>query len=271
MTTRIDQTFQQLRDRNQMAFMPFVTAGDPSLEVTARLIQTLHENGVDLIEIGFPYSDPIADGPVIQSSYTRVLNKGTTVNEIFTMISGLDTDELPPLVAMVSYAIILRTGVDAFLSKCKKSGVSGLIVPDLPADEAADLKQAVQPFELDLVQLLAPTSTKERTKKIVESATGFVYCIAVAGTTGEREHIASELVEQLKSVREMTDLPLAVGFGISRPEHISPLRGAADGAIVGSGIVRQMEPLAESSEDVDRVLSEIGNYVSAMVAEAHRS
>ena len=271
MTTRIAQTFQKLREQNHMAFMPFVTAGDPSLEVTAKLIQTLHHNGVDLIEIGFPYSDPIADGPVIQSSYTRVLNKGTKVDEIFAMIASLDTDTLPPLVAMVSYAIILRTGVDVFLTKCKDAGVSGLIVPDLPADEAAELKTSVLSFDLDLVQLLAPTSTAERTRTIVDSATGFVYCIAVAGTTGEREHLATELVEQLMSVREMTDLPLAVGFGISRPEHISPLRGAADGAIVGSGIVRQIEPLAESPGDVDRVLGEIGEYVATMVAEAHRS
>lgn len=252
-----------------MAFMPFITAGDPDLEVTKRLIQTLSESGVDLIEIGFPYSDPIADGPVIQSSYTRVLNKKTTVDEIFTAISDLETNSLPPLVAMVSYAIILRVGVDRFLTKCRDAGISGLIVPDLPADEASELRSKVVPFDLDLVQLLAPTSTKERTQQIVDSATGFVYCIAVAGTTGEREHVATELVEQLQSVREMTQLPLAVGFGISRPEHIAPLKGNADGAIVGSGIVRQLEPLSEPDADVDSVLQSIGDYAKLMVDAAH--
>lgn len=249
--------------------MPFVTAGDPDLATTAALIRELSDRDVDLIEVGFPYSDPIADGPVIQSSYTRALKKKLKVQEIFNCIAQLDTDRLPPLVAMVSYAIIFRVGVGNFLQQAKAAGFSGFIIPDLPGDEAEEMFQLVAQTGLDLVQLVAPTTPPERVRQIVQNCSGFVYCISIAGTTGVRETVAEPLIEQLKWLRQETKLPLAVGFGLSKPEQLAPLRGIADGAIVGSAIVRHLESLAQPGANTAEVLQRAGNYAQTMVAAAH--
>ncbi|TWT55595.1 Tryptophan synthase alpha chain [Thalassoglobus neptunius] len=267
MDSRISAVFASLKEQNQMAFMPFITAGDPDLAATQQVIRTLGASNVDMIEIGFPYSDPIADGPVIQASYTRALESKVSVSQIFKALGELDHEELPPLVAMVSFAIVFRTGVDQFLSSCVESGISGLIIPDLPGDEAAEVFEKVKGAGLDLIQLVAPTSPRERVRKILKSCSGFVYCIAVAGTTGERERVADSLLDQLKWLREETDLPLAVGFGISKPDHVEPLRGLADGVIIGSAIVRRFQELADktlSSEDLQKELTKLaGDMVTA--------
>ena len=258
-----------------MAFMPFLTAGDPNLEATRRLIVELAARGVDLIELGFPYSDPIADGPVIQASYTRALERGIHVSDIFDLVQDLtgrqtNSDRpIPPIVAMVSYSIVFRIGPERFVQRAAKAGVSGFIVPDLPADEADVLAPTVRDAGLDLTQLIAPTTPPERAERILQRASGFVYCISVAGTTGERDRLPAELTEQLRWLRSRTDLPLAVGFGISRPEHVEPLRGLADGVIVGSAIVRRAERLNDRDEDPDRVLTEIGDFAAAMVRACH--
>ncbi len=268
--TRIEQTFSKLRAARQMAFMPFVTAGDPNMDVTCDLIRELASRGVDLIEVGFPYSDPIADGPVIQSSYTRALLKKLTVPEIFQGISRLDTANLPPLVAMVSYAIIFRIGTDKFLKQAQEAGFSGFIVPDLPGDEAAEMHAAVTGMGMDLIQLVAPTTPPERVRQIVRHSSGFVYCIAVAGTTGVRDSLAAPLVEQLTWLKKETALPLAVGFGLSKPEQLGPIRGLADGAIVGSAIVRHLEALAHPRANTSEVIRKAGDYAAVMTAAAHK-
>ncbi len=268
-TTRITHVFQQVRDENRTAFMPFLTAGDPDLSVTSELIQELSRRGVDLIEVGFPYSDPIADGPVIQSSYTRALAGSLTIPQIFRMVESLPTEDLPPLVAMVSFALIYRRGIESFLRDAKGAGFSGLIVPDLPGDEAEDLFRMTQAEGLDLIQLIAPTTPRERVRKILAHCSGFVYCIAVAGTTGEREKLSEELLNQLKWLPEETGLPLAVGFGISQPEHVDPLRGLADGVIVGSGIVRRLQPIAEGTASAEKAISSVGEFAESMVARCH--
>ena len=269
MTTRITETFETLKRRNQLAFMPFVTAGDPDLEATKLLIRELGGAGVDLIEIGFPYSDPIADGPVIQASYSRALNKHLHVREIFAAITELNGETLPPLVAMVSYAIVFRAGVPQFIKHCTKAGIEGLIIPDLPGDEAADVFEQVQAAGLDLIQLVAPTTPRQRVQQILKSCSGFVYCVAVAGTTGEREHVAAALLDQLRWLRDETELPLAVGFGISRPEHVQPLRGLAQGVIVGSAIVRHLQEITEGKRGIDEALREIRQFAEEMSAAAH--
>lgn len=253
-----------------MAFMPFVTAGDPHMDVTCDLIRELASRGVDLIEVGFPYSDPIADGPVIQSSYTRALLKKLTVPEIFQGIARLDTANLPPLVAMVSYAIIFRIGPETFLKQAKEAGFSGFIVPDLPGDEAAEMHAAVTGMGMDLIQLVAPTTPPERVRQIVRHSSGFVYCIAVAGTTGVRDSLAAPLVEQLTWLKKETALPLAVGFGLSKPEQLGPIRGLADGAIVGSAIVRHLEALAQPGANTSEVIRKAGDYAALMTAAAHK-
>ncbi|WP_437201291.1 tryptophan synthase subunit alpha [Planctomicrobium sp. SH664] len=271
MSSRIAQVFQGLRAQGQMAFMPFITAGDPDLATTQSLIRQLAAAGVDLIEIGFPYSDPIADGPVIQASYTRALGNKLRVPQIFGALEELKGESLPPLVAMVSYAIVFRLGVKNFLEQCVRSGISGLIIPDLPGAEAAETFELVRDAGLDLVQMVAPTTPQSRVKQILSACSGFVYCIAVAGTTGERSDVASALLEQLAWLKRETDTPLAVGFGISRPEHIDRLRGLADGAIVGSAMVRLIEKIGTGGATSSEVLAEIGQYAEEMALTAHRS
>ena len=248
--------------------MPFVTAGDPDMETTLILLRALARRGVDLIEIGFPYSDPIADGPVIQASYTRALENGLQIEDIFAGLQSLreEGEQLPPVVAMVSFAIIFRIGPEAFLKRAAEAGFSGLIVPDFPGDEARSFTQRVTSHGLDLVQLVAPTTSSERAEKILQEARGFIYCISIAGTTGVRDQLPAELLEQLKEFRTKTDLPLAVGFGISNPEQVETLRGLADGVIVGSAIVRQMERLADDSVKTEEVIAEIGDFAAEMVA-----
>lgn len=256
-----------------MAFMPFVTVGDPDVATSLALIRELTRHGVDLIEVGFPYSDPIADGPVIQASYTRALSRGLRVERIFEGIakltSGPDGDKFPPLVAMVSYAIVFRIGTNAFVERAKSAGFSGLIIPDLPADEADDVAMRIREAGLDAVQLVAPTTNPVREDRIVQTGSGFVYCISIAGTTGAREHLPRELSDQLKRLRTKTNLPLAVGFGVSKPEQVDTLRGLADGVIVGSAIVRKLERLANDPTATDEVLREVGEFAASMVAATH--
>lgn len=272
--TRITETFADLRQENRMAFMPFITAGDPDLAATTAVVRELAGRGVDLIEIGFPYSDPIADGPVIQASYTRALQRKLNVSDLFEAIRSLTAESeppIPPLVAMVSYSIIFRIGAESFVEQARSAGFAGLIVPDLPGDEAEELGALARSHGLDLIELVAPTTTPERTERIVRTSSGFLYCISVAGTTGARDELPPQLNDQLKWLRSRTELPLAVGFGISRPEHVEPLRGLADGVIVGSAIVRQFEALAGEAADRERVVKDIGEFAAQMVAATHRT
>lgn len=263
--TRIASTFGALKEAGHLAFMPFITAGDPDMAATLSVIRELGSRGVDLIEVGFPYSDPIADGPVIQASYTRALDKGLHVNDIFEGVASLPTDDLPPLVAMASYALLFRRGVEAFVKQAVESGFSGFIIPDLPADEAEDVGKIVRANGADLIQLVSPMTPKERAIEILKAASGFVYCISVAGTTGVRDDLPPELTEQLNWLRTQTDVPLAVGFGIKGPEQVDILRDAADGVIVGSAIVRMMEGLGTSPESDASALAEIGTFAESMV------
>ncbi len=264
--TPISLAFANVKSNQRLAFMPFITAGDPDTTMTQELIRTLSSAGVDLIEVGFPYSDPIADGPVIQASYTRALDSGITVEGILRAIAEAKTDDTPPLVAMVSYAIVFRHGVEKFVTDAKRAGFAGFIIPDLPGAEAAECFELVRSHGLDLVQLVAPTTPRERVQEILKSCSGFVYCVAVAGTTGERTDIADALLDQLRWLREETDLPLAVGFGISKPEHVEPLRELADGVIIGSGIVRHLERLAQGETDQKGTLDAIGELATEMVS-----
>lgn len=271
--SRIAQTFAELKAANQMAFMPFLTAGDPDLELTKASIQELARQGVNLIEVGFPYSDPIADGPVIQASYTRALDKGIRIADIFKSIGELKSSDppLPPLVGMVAYSIIFRTGVDSFLDQAQAAGFSGLIVPDLPGDEADEFAQQIKRFNLDLIELIAPTTPESRAERILSAASGFVYCISVAGTTGVRDDLPPELKDQLRWLRTKTDLPLAVGFGISQPDQVDALRGAADGVIVGSAIVKKFAAISEGTLSREEALKSLGEFAAAMVAETAKS
>ena len=239
----VDEQFARLRAAGRKAFIPFLTAGDPDIGTTTALLPQLPDAGADLIEVGFPFSDPIADGPVVQASYTRALNAGLKMAEVFaaarraTSAPGFAT----PVLGMVSYSLVHRRGPEAFVAQAKEAGLSGLIVPDLVADEADAFADICRHADCKLVLLVTPTTTPERAAKIVRLCTGFVYCVSVVGITGERDRLPAELTRQLAKLRTMTDLPLCVGFGVSRPDHVRHLRDIADGVIVGSALVKKLE------------------------------
>ncbi|MGE3818853.1 MAG: tryptophan synthase subunit alpha [Isosphaeraceae bacterium] len=260
---RIDALFRRLRAEGKRALMPFITAGDPDLATTAALIEAMVGRGASMVEVGIPYSDPIADGPVISASYHRALVNGVKLGAIFEMlrdVRGKVGDA--PIVTMVSYAIIHRTGVDHYLDEAVKAGVDGLIVPDLPVEESAGLLRLATERGLSLIQLVTPTTPRERAIKIAETTTGFLYYVSVAGITGERRELPPELAENVAWLREQTKLPLCIGFGVSRPEHVKALAPVADGLIVGSALVRQ---LAESTtRDRESLVSGIAGDVGAL-------
>jgi tryptophan synthase alpha chain len=238
----IDAVFIDLKSRRKKAFIPFLTAGDPDLAATPELAKAVIEAGADLLEIGFPYSDPIADGPVIQASYTRALERGVHLDDVFRCARRIaDASPRVPLVAMVSFSIVTRRGPEAFLRMAKESGFSGAIFPDLPLEESAALSEQAARHDFKLIHLVTPTTSPERAAQIVQRSTGFVYCVSVAGITGERAALPPELLEQLHWLHQQTSLPLCVGFGVSKPEHVRMLREHCDGIIVGSALVRQVE------------------------------
>jgi tryptophan synthase alpha chain len=257
----IDALFRRLRSQKRKAFIPFVTAGDPDLATTARLARTLVDSGAHLLEIGFPYSDPIADGPVIQASYTRALARGVHVEDIFAAVRGF-TLHNTPLAAMVSYSLIHRRGPEKFLDQAASAGISGAIVPDLPFEESESLGQLAAARDFKLIQLVTPTTPRERARAIARCSTGFLYCVSVTGITGERDRLPAELLEQLSWLRGQTDLPLCVGFGISRPEHVHMLREVADGIIVGSAVVRHLEKAG--SRPLDTIAQDIGALAQSL-------
>lgn len=265
--SRISEAFQQASSASRMTFMPFVTAGDPALETTRQVLLALRDAKVDLIELGFPYSDPIADGPVIQASYTRALDNGVTVHGIFDMVESLQNESIPPVLAMVSYAIIFRYGVESFAARAAEAGFSGLIIPDLPADEAQEMAAIASKYHLDVVQLIAPTTAPSRTQQILAASTGFVYCISVAGTTGVRNELPAELTAQLQQLRRQTKLPLAVGFGISSPDQVQSLQGVADGVIVGSAVVRK----AAEGKTPEEAAANVKAFSEQMVAAVNQT
>jgi tryptophan synthase alpha chain len=247
--------------------MPFVTAGDPDLATTALLIAEMVNRGAHLVEVGIPYSDPIADGPVIAASYHRALERGVKVGHIFQTLRTLRAEGAgrindTPLVSMVSYAIIHRLGTDRFLNDAATAGLDGLIVPDLPVEESAGLMEKATARGLKLIQLITPTTPRERAVQIARSTTGFVYYVSVAGITGERTGLPVDLVETVAWLRTQTDLPICIGFGISGPDQVRQLAPVADGLIVGSAIVRRL------AEAVNRpraeVVREIGQFVGAL-------
>jgi tryptophan synthase alpha chain len=238
----IDRLFATLRASGRKAFMPFVTAGDPDLAFTRELLPAVAESGADLIEVGFPFSDPIADGPVIQASYTRALDKSLKLTEVFATVKAATASV--PLVAMVSYSLMFKKGTAAFLDTAKASGFSGAIVPDLPVEEAEELAKLAADRDFKLILLVTPTTSPARAERIVRACSGFVYVVSVVGITGERDCLPIDLSAQIARLRTMTDLPLCVGFGVSKPEHVRGLKAVADGVIVGSALVKKLEAAA---------------------------
>lgn len=260
----IDDLFTRLRREKRKALMPFVTAGDPDMAFTSAVIRELVARGAHLCEVGIPYSDPIADGPVIQASYTRALARKIKLADILAAIGELVLKIPAPLVAMVSYAIVYRHGLERYVDEVRARGIAGLIVPDLPVDESAGLAQICAARGANLIQLVTPTTPRERAVRIAETSTGFLYYVSVAGITGERAKLPPELVDNVGWLRTQTDLPICIGFGISTPSHVKLLAPVADGLIVGSAIVRRMA--AASERPRDEVLADVGKYVGELLA-----
>jgi tryptophan synthase alpha chain len=260
----VDQLFRRLRAAGQKALMPFVTAGDPDLAFTAEVLAELARRGAHLCEVGIPYSDPIADGPVIQASYTRALARHVKLAEIIDMLSQVTPNVTAPLVTMVSYAIVLRHGLARYVDEAKRAGIAGAIVPDLLIEESAELSGICRAADFSLIQLVTPTTPRDRALRIAESSTGFLYDVSVTGITGERSQLPQQLLDNVSWLREQTDTPICIGFGISQPEHVRLLAPVADGLIVGSAIVRRIA--AAESRPKAEVLDDVGEYVGSLLA-----
>jgi tryptophan synthase alpha chain len=243
--------------------MPFVTAGDPDLAFTADVLAELAGRGAHLCEVGIPYSDPIADGPVIQASYTRALARHVKLAQILEMLSGVTQKVTAPLVTMVSYAIIHRHGPARYMEDAQRAGLAGAIVPDLLIEESADLAEICRASDFSLVQLVTPTTPRERALRIADSSTGFLYYVSVTGITGERNVLPQQLLDNVAWLREQTDTPICIGFGISQPEHVRLLAPVADGLIVGSAIVRRIA--AAETRPRAEVLRDVGEYVGSLL------
>ncbi|MDB5319552.1 MAG: tryptophan synthase, alpha subunit [Phycisphaerales bacterium] len=261
----IDSTFAALREKKQLALMPFIPAGYPDLAITAALLPAMEQAGANLIEIGIPFSDPIADGPTIQAAFTAALAKGLKLAEVFDMVRSARAKVSIPLVAMVSYSIVYRYGLERFAADARKAGFDGLILPDLPPPEAAAVCAKVQAAGLSTTLLVAPTTSEKRRKEIADLSNGFIYYLSVSGITGERDRLPDNIESNLRQLRGMTRRPVCVGFGISKPEHLAQLAPVADGAIVGSAIVKKITQAG--SADPQEIARVVGDYCRSLLTQ----
>jgi len=261
---RIDARFAQLKEQGKAAFIPFFTAGDPDRETTVRILRGAEAAGADVIELGVPFSDPIADGPTIQDSYHRTLQSGQTVEDVFDMLrqarrgagaeapgraGGMDADGCRlPVVAMVSYSIVFRMGFERFVATALAASIDGATIPDLPVDEAEGLFRPAEERGFRLICFVAPSTTGSRRALVIRHAHGFIYYMSVRGITGERAALPADLFQNIRELKALTPVPVAVGFGISRPEQAKAVAQAADGVIIGSAIVKRMAEARERGE-----------------------
>ncbi len=265
---RIDATFAALRRKKQAAFMPFLTAGDPGFEATHDLVLEFDRAGADLIEFGIPFSDPIADGPVIQASYTRALSRGARIEQAFDTVRRIRRRSEIPLVFMISYTLVYRLGVEAFIKTAQDAGVDGAIIPDLPIEEGERVAASGRDHNLRIVFLIAPTTPPERRKRIAALSEGFLYCVAVTGITGARDRLPDDVVEYLESIKRLSDKPACLGFGVSTPEQVRAAAAHADGVIVGSAIVREIEKACDLPPR--QLAARVADFVRPLAAASKR-
>lgn len=250
---RIDKKFKELRKNNKKAFIAFIMAGDPSLGITKKLVPELSSSGVDIIELGVPFSDPIADGPTIQKASERGLKSKTTLLGVFKLTETLRPSIQTPIVFLIYYNLIFHYGLEKFVKDAVSSGVDGVIVPDLPIEESKELVGIAKAHDFSVIHLLAPTSSAERIKKITRLSTGFIYYVSLTGTTGARVKLPKELKLSLKNIKNVTKKPICAGFGISTPLQVREVQKIADGAIVGSAIVKVIEKNTGKKDLVKKV------------------
>lgn len=239
--TSVSERFQSLKQAGQCALIPFITAGDPDLATTEQALKILDQAGADFIELGVPYSDPLADGPTIQAAATRALGRGVTLEDVLAIVQRVSPELTAPIILFTYYNPIFYRGIEAFMRQVAASGVKGLVIPDLPLEESHTVLEAAQAQGLELTLLVAPTSPTERIEAIAKASQGFIYLVSVTGVTGARTSVASRVEELLPQLRAVTDKPVGVGFGVSDPEQAKTLKDwGADGVIVGSAVVKRL-------------------------------
>lgn len=259
----VSDHFQALKARGECALIPFITAGDPDLATTAAALKVLDSNGADFIELGVPYSDPLADGPVIQAAATRALQQGVTLDQVLDLVKTVSPDLQAPLILFTYYNPILNRGIDTFMADIAAAGVAGLVVPDLPLEEIEGLLAAAAAAGIDVTLLVAPTSPLERIQAIASQAQGFVYLVSVTGVTGMRQEIQGRVKELLDSLKQTTDKAIGVGFGVSGVDQATQLQQwGADGVIVGSAFVKRLA----TGDDRQAALADIGDFCRSLKA-----
>ena len=269
---RIERIFIDLRAAGKKGLMPFLTAGDPDLETTAALLPAIEKNGACICELGIPFSDPIADGPVIQASMTHALSRGLKPAQVLDVVRAQRDTMSMGIIAMLSYSIVYRLGhlsrgkkeedAFAFVKSAKAAGVDGFIIPDLPIEEAAPVCEAMKAHDMTCSFLISPTTPDKRAEAIAKACTGFVYVLSRAGLTGEQKALPTDLTDRLKRIRGVTDLPIAVGFGISTREQVEQVTQVADAAIVGSAIMRRVATLRDQPRE--KIVAEVGRFVAEL-------
>src|SRR5580693_802941 len=257
---RIQRKFRSLAEAGELGLIAYITAGDPSLEASARIVVAAAEAGADIIELGIPFSDPVADGPVIQRASERALRGGTTLAGVLDLVRNLRAHTDVPLVLFSYFNPILQMGLQKFAESAASAGADGVLITDLTPEEADEYRATVQAQGLDTIFLAAPTSTNERLARIATASTGFLYLVSRTGVTGEREALPEGLPALVRRIRNFTSLPIAVGFGISLPSHVSVLGGIADAAVVGSALMSEVE----NADSVDAAVSAVATRVRAL-------
>jgi len=257
---RIEDTFSRLKSNNEKALITYIMAGDPDLDTTESLISAIERAGADIIELGVPFSDPIADGPTIQRASDRALKSRTTLKKVMSLVKKVRKKAAVPIIVMTYYNIILQYGLKRFTDDAVRAGIDGAIIPDLPPEEASEFVGYARDAGLATVFLLAPTSTEERIKKVTDTASGFVYYVSMTGITGARLANLQEIKGRIPQIQKYTDLPVAVGFGISGPDEARKISRWADGVIVGSALVR----LIEDNRGKKQLLTRVTGFVTSL-------
>ena len=266
MTTRITRCFDALRRAGELGLVAYITAGDPTLDATERIVPALADAGADVVELGVPFSDPLADGPTIQRASERALRSGTTLAGVLGLVKKLRQRTEVPLVLFSYFNPVLQMGIERFAESAATAGADGVLITDLTPEEAGEYRQTVAARGLDTIFLGAPTSTDARLKRIAESSTGFLYLISRTGVTGAKDTLPEDLPALVRRARAVTSLPIAVGFGISLPGHVSILGGLADAAVVGSALVAEIE----KAPSVDAAIAAVAERVRLLKQAASR-
>lgn len=263
--SRIDQTFKRLKQKSRSALIPFAVAGDPDLAATEALVWQMVQAGADIIELGVPYSDPLADGPTIQAASQRALSRGVNLKAVLNLAKNFKGKTIP-LVIMTYFNPVYHYGLKAFAAECRECGIAGVVIPDLPPEEGEPWIEEARKAGVDTIFLTAPTSSSERIRRVSKVCRGYIYHVSVTGVTGVRGKLSADLEPAVRRIREISKKPVAVGFGISTPEQAKEVSRFADGIIVGSAIVKIMEGGA-GKEDIVR---QVGSFITSLAAACHK-